>query len=282
MSMSNKSISLDELKQIELNVLKEVHKVCEEQGFRYSLVGGTLIGAIRHGGFIPWDDDIDICMPRPDYNKLIEYCKTHETPFRLICIETEEKYSYLFAKAINPNTTIIEEGTNRNQVEMGVYIDIFPLDGLADDFDTACKVFNKNRFGREVLIAYNWKKYFRSKTKSIIYEPIRLGFYVISRLVNSKKLIEKIQKQFAEDSFDRYAYCGSIGGAYRNRETMETKICNEYADIPFEGETFRAFKDYDAYLTNIYGDYMQLPPPEKQVSHHMFEAFWKEGEGENE
>ena len=273
--MEKKTISLDELTAIELDILKEVHKVCVEQGLRYSLVGGTLIGAIRHGGFIPWDDDIDIAMPRADYNRLIEYCKTNETPFRLICVETEDRYSYLFAKAVNPNTTIIEEGTNRNEVDMGVYVDIFPLDGMADDYESSVKTFNKNRFYRELLIAYNWKKYFRSKTRSVLYEPIRLGFYVLSRFVNSKKLIARIQKQFSEDSFDRCAYCSSIGGAYREREIMERALFDEYTDVQFEGESFRVLKNYDAYLTKIYGDYMQLPPVDKQVSHHMFEAFWK-------
>ena len=275
-SMNKKTISLEELKQIELQTLREIHKLCTEQGWRYSLVGGTLIGAVRHGGFIPWDDDIDICMPRPDYNKLIEYCQNNETPFRLICTETEKQYSYLFAKAVNPNTTIIEEGTNRNNIDMGVYIDIFPIDGLADDLETASKEFSKNRFNRELLIAYNWKKYFRSKTKSIVYEPIRFAFFVMSRFVNPQKLITKIQKQFPEDSYDKYEYLTSIGGAYRMRETMSKNILMEYTDIQFEGETFRAFKDYHSYLSHIYGDYMKLPAPEHQVSHHTFEAFWKE------
>lgn len=274
--MNKKVIELDELKQIEMQTLREIHQICEKEGLRYSLVGGTLLGAIRHGGFIPWDDDIDIAMPRSDYNRLIEYCKTNETPFRMICVETEDRYSYLFAKAVNPNTTIVEAGTNRNEVDMGVYVDIFPLDGMADDYESSVKVFRKKRFSRELLIAYNWKKYFRSKTRSILYEPIRLGFYLLSRFVNSKKLIVKIQKQFPADAFDRCQYCCSIAGAYRERELMERTICDEYTDIQFEGETFRAFKNYDAYLTKIYGDYMQLPPIEKQVSHHTFDAFWKE------
>ena len=274
--MSKKMISLEELKKIELDVLVEVHKVCMEQGFRYSLAGGTLIGAIRHGGFIPWDDDIDIFMPRPDYNRFIEYCINNETAFKLISTETDEKYAYVFAKAVNPNTTIIEGGGNRSNVDMGVYVDIFPIDGLADDIESAKKQFNKHRFRREMLIAYNWKRYFRSKTRSIIYEPIRLGFYVLSRFANPHKLIAKIQKQFPEGDFDKYAFSGSVGGAYRTKEILPREVYSEYTDIQFEGKTFRTIKNYEAYLTTIYGDYMKLPPVENQVSHHMFEAFWKD------
>ena len=128
MGMQNKAIELDQLKKIELGILQEVHNVCIEQGLRYSLAGGTLLGAVRHGGFIPWDDDIDIMMPRPDYNKLIEYCMNNETPFRLVSTETEKGYGYIFAKAVDQKTFIIEQNGNRGNADMGVYVDIFPID----------------------------------------------------------------------------------------------------------------------------------------------------------
>lgn len=274
--MERRNISLEELKQIELETLKEIHKICVAEGIKYSLSGGTLIGAVRHGGFIPWDDDIDILMPRPEYNRFIEYCKNNKTDFRLICSETDSKYGYLFAKAVNPNTVIIEEGGNRDGADLGVYVDIFPIDGLADDREKAKVKFNEKRFRRELLVAYNWRKYFRSKTKSIIYEPIRFGFFVLSRFANSKKLIEKIQKQFLEENFEKYKYAGCICGAYRSREILPREVYAETSEIEFEGNTFMAMTNKDAYLTTLYGDYMKLPPEDKQVSHHAFTAYWKE------
>lgn len=279
---NKKVISIDELKEIELEILKEIHKICVENGFRYSLAGGTLLGAVRHGGFIPWDDDIDIFMPRPDYNKLIEYCKMHQTPFKLICHETEKKYSYLFAKAINPNTTIIEAGANRTDVDLGVYVDIFPIDGLGDDYKSATNKFNTRRFSRELLVAYNWKKYFRSKTRSIIYEPIRLVMFLLSRCANHNKLINKIQKRFSPNDFENYKYSACICGAYRLKEINTKEVYSEYTDIEFEGVKFKVIKNYDAYMGSIYGDYMKLPPKEKQVSHHLFNAFWKSDMGEKD
>ena len=98
-----KELSLDEIKTIELEILKEIHQICEKENIRYSLCGGTLLGAVRHGGFIPWDDDIDIIMPRKDYEAFIDYCKTHAPNFNLLCVETNKKYGY--------NKTLGGEGT---------------------------------------------------------------------------------------------------------------------------------------------------------------------------
>ena len=103
------SLGLDECKKRELDILIALHNLCEELQLRYSLIGGTLLGAVRHKGFIPWDDDVDICMPRPDYNRLVEYCRTHETPFQWLSYETDQRYGYLFAKATDKDTVLVEE-----------------------------------------------------------------------------------------------------------------------------------------------------------------------------
>ena len=274
--MQNREVDLSQMKQIELQTLKAIHKICEEQGFRYSLAGGTLLGAIRHGGFIPWDDDIDIMMPRPDYNKLIAYCMKNETPFRLICTETEKNYGYIFAKAVDTDTVIVEHDGNRGGIHMGVFVDIFPIDGLGCSEQAAKKKYNEKRFRRELLVAYNWTHYFRSKTRSVIYEPIRLAFFFLSRFVNPKKLIQKINKQFPEGDFDSADYVGSVGGSYRTKEIVRQSLYREYIDLQFEDCKFKAIKNYDAYLSAIYGDYMQLPPEEKRVTHHSFTAYFKQ------
>lgn len=268
-------IQLEELKKIELRILKEIHKICIDNGFRYSLCGGTLLGAVRHGGFIPWDDDIDIFMPRPDYNRFISYCKDHETPFRLIANEIDVNYSYLFAKAIDPNTCINELNGNRTQVDLGVYVDIFPIDGLAENYEQAKRVFKKSHFERELLVSYNWKKFFRSKTHSMIYEPIRFVFYLMSRCVNPKKIIARIQAKYPSNAFDETQYAGVICGGYRLKEILPTKVFLDFDKIIFEGYEFMAIKDWRTYLSSIYGDFMQLPPEEKRVAHHTFEAYYK-------
>ncbi|MBQ9782572.1 MAG: LicD family protein [Clostridia bacterium] len=270
------SLSVEQFRPIMLNILSEIDEICRNNGINYSLCGGSLLGAIRHKGFIPWDDDIDIFMPRPDYEKFLSYCQNNKTNFGLLCSDTNEKYGYLFAKAYDTSTVIKEDLTLSKNFEIGVYVDVFPIDGLADTYEQAIKVFNKTKFKRELLVARNWDKFERSKTRAWYYEPIRFGFFLISRLSSKKKLVSKIQKVYKKIDFYNVEYVGTICGSYRNKEIMKREIYEGYIDVEFEGKTFKAIKNYDSYLSGIYGDYMKLPPKEKQVSHHYFTAYWRE------
>ena len=271
-----RKIELPELKKIELGILEQVHRICEEQGIRYAMCGGTLLGAVRHKGFIPWDDDIDILMPRDDYKRFVNYCMSNEMPFRLVCSQTEPKYGYLFAKVINPQTVLIENHGNRGGVELGVCIDIFPIDALGVSKEEGISVLNKTRFMREVLVAANWKHFFRSRTRAWYYEPIRFCFFLISRFFRLNNLIKRIEDRYPDLKMEDTAYSGCVCGAYRNKEVLETEIFLEYVDMEFEGKVFKGLKHYDQYMKSIYGDYMKLPPVEKRVAHHTFSAFWKE------
>jgi len=270
-----KKISDNELKKIQFGILTELDAVCRKIGIRYSLCGGSLLGAVRHKAFIPWDDDIDIIMPRPDYDALISYCKEEETAFRMISHETEEEYGYLFAKATARNTLIYDENCGSDKLEMGVYVDIFPVDALGNSPEEAQKAFSATRFKRELLVARNWNRFFRSKTHGIIYEPFRLAFFILSRFFSKKSLISSIEKAYTK-KFGTTEYCASICGSYRSKEILPTSVYTDYITLEFEGREFMAIKNYDTYLSAIYGDYMTLPPKEKQVSHHSFTAYYKE------
>lgn len=273
--MYGKEITLDEMKKIELDIMKEIHKICEEQNINYFLSGGTLLGAVRHKGFIPWDDDIDILLPRTDYERFIDYCINNETPFKLICNKTDPNYGYLFAKAVDTSTVLIEDFANKNGSEMGVFVDIFPLDGVGDTMDEAIKQLNKTRFYRELLIAANWKRFARSKTKAWYYEPIRFAFFVLSRFFSYKSLIDKIESKYPKENFESKKYSACICGAYRNKEICLSETYTEYIMLPFEDCLFRCPKKYENYLINVYGDYMKLPPEEKRITHHSFKAYYK-------
>ena len=243
-----KELTLKEIQEIELSLLIKFKDICSYNNIRYSLGGGSLLGAIRHHGFIPWDDDVDVMIPRPDYDRFIKYCKENEVPFNLINYDNVEGYNSLFAKIYDPRT-LIEDPVKPIDYEIGVCIDVFPLDGLGKTKDAAVKYFRKTTFKREILNAADWKKYFRSKTHSVIYEPIRLALFIISRFVNTKKLIERIDGINRNCDFETSEYAGCVCGSYREKEIMKTDTFKKYIYLEFEGVNLSAISDYDAYLS---------------------------------
>lgn len=265
-----RSIESDELKQIELDILTKIDHVCRKNNFCYSLCGGTLLGAIRHKGYIPWDDDIDIAMPRDDYDKFLNYCISNEKEcgFRIVSTINDKRYAYLFAKACALNTIIEEENFNPNGADVGVYVDIFPIDGLGSK-EEAKSNFEATRFKRELLVARNWKRFFRSKTHAWYIEPIRFGFWIMSRFVSANALIEKIDRYYLRFPLSKSEYAAVVCGSYREKEILPTEVLNTFTEVEFEGKQFMAFEKFDDYLSSIYGDYMKLPPKDKQESHHM-------------
>ena len=267
-------LTLDELKSTEYGILCAFADYCEMHSLRYWLGNGTLIGAVRHKGFIPWDDDIDVFMPRPDYEKFLSICMKQETGFNLITYETVKGYNGLFAKIYDPDT-VIQDNFMEMAYETGVNIDIFPIDGLGEKEKEALKIFNKTAWNREMLIAVLWKRFFRSKTHSILIEPIRFIMFVLSRFADPKKLLRKVDEENCKHPFEGSKYAGCVCGSYREKEIMTTDTFENYIEVDFEGEKLQAIANYDAYLTKHYGDYMQLPPLEKQQTHHTYKAYRK-------
>ncbi|MDT2748630.1 LicD family protein [Streptococcus parauberis] len=267
-------LDLKEVQHKALELLVEFDKICRKNEFIYSLGGGTLLGAIRHNGFIPWDDDIDLMMPRPDYEKFLGYCANNETPFDCFSINNIDDYDDLFAKISDKDTIIVDE-MKWSKLNMGVSIDIFPIDGLGRSLEEAIKNFNKTKFKRELLIAARWKKYFVSKTKSLKYEPIRFIFFCISRFIDKNSLSRKLNRDYQKISFSTSTYSGCISGVYREKEIMETHVFKDIIEIKFEDNKFLSIRDYDSYLELHYGNYMQLPPKDKQISHHTSKFYFK-------
>ena len=271
-------IDLEQLKKIEIDLLVAVDKICQQQNLRYSLGGGTLLGAVRHNGFIPWDDDIDIMMPRPDYDAFISYCLSHNVPFSIKSWETDKTYVNLAAQIFNYDTVLEDDNTPAETTKIGVYIDIFPIDGLGDNHKEAVKLFKSTRFKRELLVAAQWKKFLKSKTHPWYYEPVRFAFFLIGRLVNKQKIFKSILDVYTKIDFNSSKFAGAVGGSYCEKEILPQKVFTEYIELPFENYKFKAIASYDTYLSSIYGDYMKLPPEEKRVSHHTFKAYFKEQE----
>ena len=257
-----KYITLEDIRKIQLDILRNVHNFCIKNNIRYSLGGGTLLGAIKHKGYIPWDDDIDIMMPRPDYERFLHTFNYDN--LNIIDYKRCETYFKPFAKVYDCRTVLEEE----NDIN-GIYIDIFPIEGLPDPT--------------------KWKKYFEDYsalalklwklTKYPNYEKRPYGKikYIINKIFLPKRevVIKQIENLLSNNPYDEAEYCGVITGRYAEKEFMNAQTFHNYILLPFEGEKFMAISGYDAYLTKHYGNYMQLPPKELQISNHQYIAYWK-------
>lgn len=265
---------LVEWKRIITDVLREFHDICKENGLRYFACGGTAIGAVRHHGIIPWDDDIDVSMPRPDYDRLVEVCSKRDMGnYGLITPYNTQDYPLPFMKLANKNTTLIEE--EDTPCIIGVYIDIFPLDGTSDDTEEAGRL--KKRYNRlwnklEAISTHNtFVEYI-----SLLKKPHEWGRFVVKtigyffRNRTRAWLLRKLNDISFKHSFKTAKNVIVYSGSYGTREIMPKSFCEgNDLQMPFEDITVMMPSGYDEYLTRIYGNYMQLPPKEKQVSHHL-------------
>ena len=253
------------LKEKLVEILGWFHDFCVKNNLRYYAAGGTMLGAMRHQGFIPWDDDVDVCMPRSDYNKFIELMKENDNDkYELETPETLEKdYYYPFCKLYDTQTTLVEN--TKYKIKRGIYLDIFPLDGFGQTEEEARKNFNKTQKTYNLLLS----KVAGIRKGRKFYKNIAV---ILFRLIpiNPKKILKKLVRQCAERDFDQYAFGGNPVGAWRFREIMPTAVMGQPKLYKFENIEIYGAQDADAYLTNLYGDWRQLPPEEKRVTHHDF------------
>lgn len=272
-----KELTPDELKEwkrIVTDVLREFHSICREHGLRYFACGGTAIGAVRHGGIIPWDDDIDVSMPRPDYDRFIELCRHRDMgDYELVTPYTTENYPLPFVKLCNRHTTLIEEPDT--PCIMGVFIDIFPLDGTSSDVAEAAAM--KRRYNRlwNKLEAISTRNTFKEYV-ALLLKPHEWGRFAVKtcgyffRQKMRQMLLSKLEGIARRYSFESAENLIVYGGSYGAKEIMPRTFCEgDDIEMPFEGISIMMPSGYETYLTKIYGDYMQLPPVEKQVSHHL-------------
>lgn len=266
-----KAIDLAELKIIQMDVLEVVDKFCIEHNIRYSLACGSFLGVIRHKGYIPWDDDIDIYIPRDDYEKFIRIYPVELNNVKLVSMERESKWNRAYAQAYD-NRTVMDEYANI-PIKVGVYIDIYPIDN-APDSDSDWLRYNKLR--RALVRAYELKyipvKWNRSLIKNIV---LILGKALLLPFSSRKmaQFISRFAQRYNGKGYNRSFEC--VQGMLQKRP-FKSSLMNEFVRAEFEDRKFMIMKDYDAYLSNAYGDYMKLPSKEKQIPHHQFEAYWKD------
>ncbi len=249
------------LKQIELEILKVFISICEKNHIKYFLLGGSCLGAVRHKGFIPWDDDIDVGLFRDDYKKFLKVAQA-ELPekYFLQNRDTDKNYILNFSKLRNSETTFIEKSLSNFDINHGVYMDVFPLDGVPNG-KLKEKIFeNKMRF----LTAFAGKSFVDAN------ENVSLATRIIRRIPFLKvetavRKLDKMHKKYNTENSAKIAnYCGAWGA----KEIVPKEYFGNGLIGEFEGLSVRIPQDYDKYLTSLYGDYMTPPPPEKRVGHH--------------
>lgn len=251
-----------DLQMVELIMFKHFINVCDQLNLNYYLIGGTLIGAVRHKGFIPWDDDIDVCMLRKDYDIFLKEAPRYlDKKYFLQTYETDEDYFQCFAKIRNNETAFIEKSVKTLNMNHGVFIDIFPLDNY----------YNYNFVKVRLLRRALYNKYF-SKNESLkkrIKANVADFFYGKK---TKKELCRKIEKIYKKANNRESLKVVNYNGAWGiKRETYMYEDFSDYKLVDFEKIKVKIPIGYDRVLSQTYGDYMKLPPSEKRISHHFSE-----------
>ncbi len=261
-----RKLTNEEIKSHELEMLRELDSVAKENGLNLYLCGGTLLGAIRHKGFIPWDDDVDVCLPRPDYNRLVRLNrekKLFSDHLKLVCPE-DGTFMFPFMKLVDIRTTT--KKMYGNDIPH-LWVDIFPVDGLPDDRKKANKVLKKVSFLRRLLYIRNaeW-----GEGRTLFHKLSKLVLIPLSRIITQKKYVSAITGTAKQCPYGSTKHCGIVTmGLYGPGERISYEGFRKPTEVSFEGETYRTYSNWDEYLSGIYGDYMQLPPEEKRKTHDM-------------
>jgi lipopolysaccharide cholinephosphotransferase len=261
-----RKLDIEELRHIQLEILDDVDRFCRENQLRYSLCGGTLLGAVRHKGYIPWDDDIDILMPRPDYERFAS--SYHSDRNVVLDLRRNDACLELCLKVCRKGTVMKDIEFGRSL--WGVNIDIFPVDGVPEDADAHCgKILQMRSTLARICPFYK-----------VVPERKALWFvkYLLKRvrypyLGSSLKLKERIDAFAASCPFGKLNLSGAVLGSYGKREPVPSEVFMEYGTILFEGREYSCIKSTDTYLSALYGDYMTLPPMEKRVAPHLYDSY---------
>lgn len=268
-----RELSNQELKQTLLATLLHLHQFCQKHEIRYFLDSGTLLGAVRHKGFIPWDDDVDVAMLREDYERFRTlYMSEKQSPYMLHDFRVDETYSYPFLKLSDERTLMLTPG--KEQSPMGVFVDIFPLDGMPEKkwrFKFHAYVLNSLRAFLLLSVLHVGIKG-RDKWKSLLVRIFKfLPHGSCPKFWNS--LIERIAMKYP---VRENGYAVNSVWAHNRFLHVRSYIYNHPSMVNFEGHTLCAMEDYDHYLSVCYGDYMTPPPEDKRRGIHILKCYHKD------
>lgn len=259
--MEKKNIDVMDIQKELLNIMVEFHKVCVDNNIKYYMLGGTCLGAIRHKGFIPWDDDMDVGMPRGDYDR---FCNMAHSilpkHLELRFYKTEKDSPFHFVKLINKNTTLVEPAFC-NYVE-GIYIDVFPLDGMEK-----YNFMGKLR-AQAIWICYDLLIY--HSTTIIKKKLYKKAIKLFAQCISSKFLHFLMEMLMTLNKMESPPLLCNFLGAWKSNEIIPSQVFGKPILYQFENHQFYGPNDANQYLKKMYGDYMKLPPKDKQVCRHNY------------
>ena len=261
---------MTELQQKLLAMLCWFHDFCTKENLRYFAIAGTFLGAVRHGGFIPWDDDIDVGLPRKDYERCREIFARTGNRIGKYALETPyspaEDFLYSYDKLYDTTTTLVER--QRTNCRRGIYLDIFPLDGAGDTMEDA-KRYYKQIDAYKMLLAARVCAVRKERAwhKNLAILAARA---IPSAVLSEKELCVKMDALCKERDYDESAFVGSLMSGYRDKAIMPKEIFGEPTMYQFEGKEIMGPEKPEAYLAHLYGDWRKLPPEEKRGVRHDF------------
>ncbi|MGT2932487.1 LicD family protein [Streptococcus catagoni] len=272
-----KKMSVEEIRKVQLEMLSYIDKLARENNIDYSLGGGSLLGAIRHKGFIPWDDDIDLMLKRSEYEKLMTILAKADNPDYKLLHHSVEKNLWPFSKLYHTKSMYMSE-TDRIHPWTGIFIDIFPMDKLPESSDERQSFFKKVHSAAANLMCTTYPNFASGSRKLYAYARLILGMprYMLYH-GQAKKRAEIVDNIMGTYNDKDVPYIGYTDSRYRLKEYFPLEIFDHYEDVPFERLRVRKIKDDHVYLNQLYGDhYMELPPEDKRENHSYYTWYWKE------
>ncbi|WP_409200797.1 phosphorylcholine transferase LicD [Methanobrevibacter sp. DSM 116169] len=265
---------LNHLHDVQLMILNDFIKICEENNIEYFAYGGTALGAIRHNGFIPWDDDIDVIMLKNEYEKFLDIMKSMKCDkYTILNMDNNEDYFYCFSKMSLNKTEFKQSWTRNTDFSLGINIDVFVLNDVPDNKLKRSIYFWENKILNSILAVYitSLNKNYSSKKIEIIS---KIGNLLLKIFNINSSLIKKYYRNMVEKSSDKDFKYVFENNAFCYKEPIPKNIFNEIKKVKFESLTLNIPKDYDTYLKIIYGDYMTPPPETDRIVHeHDFIDF---------
>lgn len=268
-----REVSMEELKSIQLHILKAADRFCRQNGINYWLDYGTLLGAVRHQGYIPWDDDIDIGMMRADYEKFCSEFNGFSRRYQVLCLENDTGFIYPYAKVVDTETVLFEP--DENGYRISVNIDVFPYDNAPDDI----KKQNRMHAVKDILLALNSLRTYYGRPnggclRRMLIAIARVVLKVFPRCYFTKKIITHARKyeEMKTGAIGNFTTYPKAAGNRRIFKSLTKSI--------FEGSAYPVPGGWNEWLMLLYGDYMELPPADKRKSSHDFKAYIKARENE--